>query len=403
MSPVIFVAGILGALFLVKVAAFVVQLNQGVKVKSKLGFAAYMFMWPGVSYQGFEKRLKEPVKETGKYFLESWLIMLAGFVLLFLSAWYGEGKSEPHNYLALVSLLMIIHMGLLEALTDGFRLMGLSPRSLFYRPYLAESFRDFWSNRWNRAFVDMDKLFVLAPLKGKLPNAVLILAIFIFSGIVHELAISLPAGGPWGLPLLYFLFQAAGVLLERYIKVPRVVVIAWIFLPLPVLFPPQFVNLYLGALNSFIFQNIISRPWQDYLHYGFLLGAFFHLLVLSISVQVAGKLNWKEEFKRLSNLNRKVFWTYGGYIFTIIIFLGLVSWYLSIPGKYSKGDLLWSFFISLFWWGRIVVDFFYYGHEDWPKGPLFTIGHIMSSTLFISMVGLYSFLTLLMTFGMIWQ
>lgn len=383
------IAASLGLLFFVKLAALSWQLSEGLKPQSKLGLMIFLFLWPGVKYSGFETRKTAP-PETGRHFLESWLFFLGGCAVLLISAYFGRGESVYFNYLALFSILSIIHMGSLEALTDGLRLLGFSPQSLFDRPRLSESLKDFWSHRWNRAFVDMNKLFILQPLKGKVGSGFLVFFIFLVSGLLHELAISYPAGGPWGLPLLYFCFQGLGVLIQKKHRWPRSLVLSWILLPVPVLFPPAFVNLFLGGLCSAIYAQILTLPIEDLLRYGFLCGAAMHGLVLCASVQVPGELGWREEFQRLRSLNRKVFWTYGAYIFTIIVFMAAVSVHLSGITIYTQSDLIWATFIALFWWARIGIDFLYMKHEDWPKGPRFVVGHICLSTLFLTMTLIYS-------------
>ncbi len=49
------------------------------------------------------------------------------------------------------------------------------------------------------------------------------------------------------------------------------------------------------------------------------------LSILVASALVPTQLNWKEEFKSLSNLHRQMYWVYGGYVVLSIISLGLIS------------------------------------------------------------------------------
>ncbi|MGZ3653100.1 MAG: wax synthase family protein [Bdellovibrionota bacterium] len=293
------------------------------------------------------------------------------------------------NYAGLFSLLLIVHLGLLEILADGLRLLGYTPQSLFDRPYLALTLRDFWSVRWNRAFVDMNKIFLLQPLRGLMPAPVLTFSIFAVSGLLHELGISYADGVSWGKPFTYFVLQGLGMELERRRRLPRLAVWLWILLPLPLLFTPAFTNLFCGQLERLIYAGAQGIHSRGLVPSALVLGGLLHLVVLSASVQVPGKLGWSEDFAKLRPLNRKVFWTYGAYIFVIIVFLSIVSFLLARETA-SAASLLWAIFIALFWWARVLTDFFYMSHDDWPRGPLFEIGHICLTTVFCSLAGLYS-------------
>ena len=384
----------IGMIGVIKVAALIWQISDGIRFKSRFGIFIFLFAWPGISVAGFTER-NEIDSTTGSRFLEAWLTFLAGVGILTGVSLLGRGDSTILNYVALFSILLIVHMGLVEVIADGIRLLGFSPRSLFDRPYLATSLRDFWSVRWNRAFVDMNKIFIMTPLRDKAPLAVLTFSIFAVSGILHETGISYADGMSWGHPLLYFVIQGVGMEIEKHWKLHRTLAWAWILLPVPLLFTPAFTNLFLGNFSRVLSDFVFNMQMADVFQYGLILGGAFHLLILCASVQVPGKLGWCEEFLRLSSLNRKVFWTYGGYIFSIIVFMSVTSFLLSQENFQTLGMpvLLWTVFIALFWWARVLTDFFYMSHSDWPKGPLFSVGHVCLSTLFISMATLYSVLS----------
>jgi alginate O-acetyltransferase complex protein AlgI len=67
--------------------------------------------------------------------------------------------------------------------------------------------------------------------------------VFLISGVVHELVISVPAGGGYGLPTTYFALQAGAIVVEkRYQLRGHVWAISVIALPAFFLFHPRFVE-----------------------------------------------------------------------------------------------------------------------------------------------------------------
>ena len=55
----------------------------------------------------------------------------------------------------------------------------------------------------------------------------------------------------------------------------------------------------------------------------------------------------------------------------------------------DRAALALAFFIGLYWLLRIVVDFTYYSHCDWPKNASFQIGHILLTSLFVFLSASY--------------
>jgi uncharacterized MAPEG superfamily protein len=115
-----------------------------------------------------------------------------------------------------------------------------------------------------------------------------------------------------------------------------------------------------------------------------------HFVVLIASVQVPRRFNWKEELARLRPLNRKIMWVYGGFTVLTIIAFGVMT--LALRTELLRGDraaLALATFICIYWFARLLIDFFYYEHSDWPAGRSFVIGHILIVALFAALVLVY--------------
>lgn len=83
------------------------------------------------------------------------------------------------------------------------------------RPLASKSLSEFWGRRWNTAFRDLAHRFIFRPLASRLGPRLGLAAGFLASGLVHDLVISVPAGGGYGGPTMFFVIQGAAVSLER--------------------------------------------------------------------------------------------------------------------------------------------------------------------------------------------
>jgi alginate O-acetyltransferase complex protein AlgI len=115
-----------------------------------------------------------------------------------------------------------------------------------------------------------------------------------------------------------------------------------------------------------------------------------HFAVLGASLQVPARLRWPEELARLSSLNRKLMWTYGGFTVLTIVAFGTLT--LLLHEELARGDrpaLGLAGFIGVYWAARIAVDLLWFSHADWPAGRPFVVGHALLLALFLFLAGTY--------------
>lgn len=159
----------------------------------------------------------------------------------YLAAWCG-----------MFGLVLMLHFGLFQLLSCAWRTIGVNAQPIMNRPLSSVSIGEFWGRRWNRAFRDASYAALFVPIARRWGAATATWAVFIFSGLVHDLAVSVPAKGGYGLPTLYFLLQGITVLLENSALGKRwrlgrgrwghAMTLVILFVPLPILFHPLFVR-----------------------------------------------------------------------------------------------------------------------------------------------------------------
>ncbi len=88
--------------------------------------------------------------------------------------------------------------------------------------------------------------------------------------------------------------------------------------------------------------------------------------------------------------NRKLLWVQSGFTVLTIIAFGTLT--LALHAELLRGDratLGIPCFIGVYWTARILVDSFYFSHEDWPKGRQFVVGHFLLTSLFSLLAASY--------------
>ncbi|HEX5791294.1 MAG TPA: MBOAT family protein [Luteolibacter sp.] len=145
-------------------------------------------------------------------------------------------------FIMFLPLSLAFHFGVLRMLKAALRCAGFPVRTLFPNLLLAHGFADFWSQRWNVGYSQMMQRVVGRPIGARCGRMGGLLAVFLISGLLHELAITVPVRAGYGLPTLYFLCHGMLTLLEQKLGRPfgKVFVLAAVILPLGVLFPPEF-------------------------------------------------------------------------------------------------------------------------------------------------------------------
>jgi hypothetical protein len=129
---------------------------------------------------------------------------------------------------------------------------------------------------------------------------------------------------------------------------------------------------------------------QKWLSLALWLAGAGHFVVLIASFQVPYRLRWKEDLGKLTAFNRKLMWVHGGFAIYTIASFGVMTLLLHreiLSGQ--RAALALSIFIGTYWLLRIVVDFTYYNHSDWPKGKGFVIGHLFLTLLFVLLSATY--------------
>lgn len=222
-------------------------------------WSAFAIGWMGMRAQPFEKLGSAPLPNAWPMIKFGISRFIAGLVLIVTAHQVALLHLGPAlNYITVTALLLIgfsliLHFGLLSISAGMWRLSGVNTYYLFKSPAKATSLNEFWSKRWNIAFSEMTSIAIFRPLINKTGAAIALMLAFGFSGLLHEIALSVPVNSGYSLPTLYFIIQGGLVLFEKamtsrkimFLKntvVAHIWTLFWVITPMPLLFHTQFIK-----------------------------------------------------------------------------------------------------------------------------------------------------------------
>jgi predicted DCC family thiol-disulfide oxidoreductase YuxK len=180
------------------------------------GILAYFFLWPGMDPRPFLGRQPYREEQARRPATRGAIVkVISGAALITVTAHVATLPPLLRGWVGMLGIILLLHFGIFDLLAIALHKRGIEVEPIMRRPLFAASLADFWGHRWNTAFSQLSRDLFLNPLKRRLGVSGATLGIFVISGLLHELVISVPARGGYGLPTTYFLLQGLAVLAER--------------------------------------------------------------------------------------------------------------------------------------------------------------------------------------------
>lgn len=214
---------------------------------------AYLTAWPGMDGEAFLDSRKEVHAPQFREWMWALTKTLFGAELLWqIARRVPESQTLARGWVGLLGLVCLLHFGSFHLIALFWQALGIDAEPIMSKPILSKTLSEFWGKRWNLGFRQLAYDLVFRPMHRTTGVAVASLLVFLISGFIHDLVISLPARGGYGLPTAYFILQGVGVTLDRSTLGKRLHLqrglSAWLFMfvvaavPVFWLFHPPFVT-----------------------------------------------------------------------------------------------------------------------------------------------------------------
>ena len=177
---------------------------------------AYLLAWPGMDAEAFlDESRCPPHPQFREWCWASVKTALGVFLLWVVARRIPAEQALLRGWIGLFGLILLLHFGSFHLIALFWQTMGIDAQPVMSKPILSRTLSEFWGRRWNLGFRQLAHELIFGPLHKRIGVPAAGLAVFVASGLIHDLVISVPARGGYGLPTGYFLLQGLGVTLER--------------------------------------------------------------------------------------------------------------------------------------------------------------------------------------------
>lgn len=178
--------------------------------------AAYLLMWPGMDGDSFLNAKSFAERPTARQWVAACSKTGLGAICLwFLARRVPLNMPLLRGWIGMLGLILSLHFGIFHILALAWQRIGVAAEPIMRAPLRSQSLSDFWGKRWNLGFSQLSHSLIFLPLYRQLGAGFAGFLVFLVSGLLHDVVISVPARGGYGLPTLYFAIQAGGVAFER--------------------------------------------------------------------------------------------------------------------------------------------------------------------------------------------
>jgi len=177
---------------------------------------AYLLAWPGMDAESFLGASQSVQRPTWRSWLRAFFNTTLGAAFL-----WGVARAVPDDlpllrgWIGMLGLILVLHFGSFEIVSLGWRRIGVDARPIMSAPLSSTSLTEFWGGRWNLGFRQLAHELIFLPAQKSLGVGLAGFLVFVASGLIHDLVISVPARAGYGLPSGYFVLQGIGVAVER--------------------------------------------------------------------------------------------------------------------------------------------------------------------------------------------